>query len=277
MIRLLHEYSIPHMLESLVAQTPLKSIVFTEEYPTQEVKAPTIAWKIATRVPGAEGKETRKPRYRGADIPITGAPQTSYYGQRMTVIYQFDLFHATNAEVNKLQLDFEQFLMEARPSLCEAGVEHFIFEEQLMDSLVKVPERTVARHLRYRAQYTEYIPVLESRINDLLISVREDLDWDIKPIIRGPDIDDVIPVDYNFSGIMGIFDTPDYTVASPSYRDGLDYAVVINTTTTTIAPTIMWLNGGKHPAYGSTYYILFTKWTSSMDTSTGKQTSYDRS
>jgi hypothetical protein len=268
MPQLLNVYSTPILIGNLLKATPLSGIIYTQEFPETEIVAPTVVWHVESSVNGVEGKETKKPRLRGMEW-MDGHPEVIvYFGQAMTTVYQFDLLHKTNGEVNKLHLQFKQFIDEARPALCAHGVSQFIFDQQLRDPRVKVPEHCSARSLRYSVNYTEYTPVVESIVNDLLIVVKEDMTQQLSGMTRSSLAFDIISPNYNYQYMYGIFDQQDWTIETgANYTKGIDYDV-ITFPDDEATKVIHWLSGGRKPTEGATYYILYAKIGSSSETST---------
>jgi len=273
MPRYLTPTNVPELLQQGIQHSGISNTVFTEKYPDEAVTVPTIVWSIARRVPGKEGKETRKPRLREEDRTRPDR-DILYFGQWTTVIYQFDLYHSSDQEVNRLMEGFERFLLEATPALVNAGVETFIFDEQLKDyAIPPTPKDTAVRSLRYMAIFTTVYPVYMKRIGNIKMIINMDRTLESLALTRGTTDTDLLPTTEIVDDIEvtlrieRVYAVSDLIVTSgilPDYIKDVDYYVAWDDTSRQVS--IVWLDSGKQPTAGATYYVHYDKITEYLET-----------
>jgi len=259
-------YGLPLAIWDLIEQNWTdKNILFTQSYPREDVKRPTIVWKIYRRVPGREGLETNKPRFR-MQIEDVDDPSISYdqYAQYMTIIYQFDIFGINNASVNELTEEFDELMFYVTPALKELGVSEWLFEEQLIDTELErqVSQELYKRTLRFRCilerKFIKAVPTIQSIWVQQGIEAAQKKENEL--VIRGSSttrdqlenlwVSNVWSVTKEFK-----LEFSSVYTSGTQYLEGVDYNVVL------IAPTgqsyIDWIQGSKHPLPGEGYYVTY--------------------
>lgn len=255
--------SVPELLERGLKKSSLRNIVFTEEYPDERVTSPTIAWSIASRTLGIEGRERLKPRMRLQDV--AGKDAVTYWGQNTTVIYQFDLFDISNKKVNELMEDFECFVFEASQMLYSCGVDKFVFVEQLKDYSLPVPKDIPCRSLRYMATFSAMYPIHTTRIRQILLSFVMGGGKGSSTIIRGSgdsdtitdDADNIIKPDW----LVAV--SENFVLAEPTYVAGVDYELTEDDDGRAV---ISWVTAGRKPETGSRYCVHYVIYDTSTIT-----------
>ena len=262
----LNPTNIPELLHASMQHSVISDTLFTEKYPDEAVTIPTIVWSIHRRIPGKDGKETRKQRIRKKETSSNNK-SVLYFGQWTTVIYQFDLYHSSDHEVNNLMMRFEQFLMESTPALVRAGVETFIFNEQVKDyTLPPVPSRTAIRSLRYLTVFTAIYPVYLENIRNIKLIIDMDAKLETLAITRSALTIDNIPLQETVDNIVQdlriveIYQVGDNQITSgtiPDYILSIDYYITKDDVSGQLS--VVWITGGKSPETGATYYIYYEK------------------
>jgi hypothetical protein len=247
---------VPLVLADCIKTSALRGVVFTQEYPDSPVKIPTIVWRVYHRTPGNEGKEKYGPRARGGQHNINHSTVVHYWAQWNTVIYQFDLFHATNAAVDELMEKFELFAKEVSSALKNIGIEYFGFYEQLQDYTLPTPKEVPSRSLRYLATFSVTLPLYIPRIRqiDRFVAVNtlgKSFEENSLSLVRGDE--DVDNINLPLAAITMIADQP--LPPAPDYIAGIDYELTV--AENGHSTDITWTLAGKRPAAGSTYYVMY--------------------
>lgn len=246
---------IPNLLEECMKASALKGVVFSQEYPDKPVKVPTIVWHTKHRTPGKENKETKKGRQRGGMQDVNSSTVIEYDVQWSTVIYQFDLFHTSNMEADRLMNEFESFILESMISLIHIGVDTFLFYEQLEDySLPAVLREIPHRSLRYQATFSVYRPVYYPRIRQILSYVKTHCLGECgyaQSVAVNRTSDDFDTVNIPLPAVLGITDAEE--TVEPDYIAGVDYE--LSPAEDGIQTQIIWTRAGKRPETGASYYV----------------------
>lgn len=239
---------IPPLIQECLKNSFLKNVRFSREYPNEPVQGPVIVWRLVRRVMGKEGKERLKPRIRGYQN-MGSDRQVTFWGQWTTAIFQFDLFHVSEQEVDELMCKFELFVMEIRRVLCLSGVDQIIFDEQLQDYSLPTPKEIPQRSVRYSAVMTTLYPVYNARVNQIVLSIASATKTDFIAAVRGDSgLTDSVEIDP--VRITGIGDNE----VDLDYVAGVDYDLSASDDGTTIT----WLEHGLHPSGGATYYVRYS-------------------
>jgi hypothetical protein len=259
-------YSLPLAIWDIVEKGwSYKDLVFTQAHPRENVEHPTIVWSIYRKIPGKEGVETNKPRWRGSVTDETD-PGTRYeqYAQWMTILYQFDIYDIDNESTNDLTEDFEELMFHCTTVLKDLGVSEWLFDEQLIDQELerRVSQELYRRSLRYRCILERKF--IKTSQNIQSIWVRQGMDMNIlaenEVITRGGMIPQDVLQNKWASSIWSI--TKEYKLQFSSvyssgtqYLEGVDFELIV--TTPNGISWIKWLPKGIHPMPGETYYVTY--------------------
>jgi len=189
------------------------------------------------------------PRIRGIDAS-SGNDLVIFWGQWTTAVFQFDLFHTSEDEVDELMKRFELFILEARPTLRASGVDTFILQEQLTDYSLPTPKEVPQRSIRYEATMTTLYPVYQPRVHQITLSVAAGTDILGMEVTRTPD-SSKDTINLPVIRIIGLGNTSDTT----DFVAGIDYDLIDNSDGTA---TIQWLEHGLRPEAGTTYYVHYS-------------------
>lgn len=237
-----------------------RDVEFTENSPRSDVERPTIVWKIYRKVPGKDGVETLKARVRTSTKTEDGLNIVEQSAQWMTIIYQFDIFHTSNQEVNILTEEFEDLLFSSTPTIKKLGASEFIFDEQLEDREVGGFEKQdiYKRTLRYRCILERKFIRVAPTIQQIWISpATQSKLVSNESIVRSPNSNKdrisntwVTTVRYaaviqqiNLEDVGTYLQGVDFNIVKPSLYDGRSY--------------IEWVSGMAHPSPNETYYISY--------------------
>lgn len=245
-IEVLSPIDIPKLLEECKKISAIKDVPFLRVYPDDRVTSPIIVWRIIRRVPGNEGKETKRPRVRSTEYDEDST--VKYMGQWMTTVFQFDIIAPTDEEADSIMLKFEQFMKEAVPALNYNGVDHMIFDEQLTDYSAQLPKEIPVRTLRYVAVMSVYTPLYTNRIAQIAIRTAAGVETAICEMIHGEN--DIVTVPA--ARILGMGNSED----SDDYILSIDYDLV---DIDSACCCIRWRKFGLRPKEGDTYYVRYAK------------------
>lgn len=263
--------------DTIEAVWPQKSVTFVEEFPREKVSGPTIAWSIYRRVPGREGLEINKPRARGYTVdPNDPTILYDQYAQWMTIIYQFDIYHISNPDVNKLTEEFDEFLYFIAPTLKNLGVSEWLFDEQTKDEEIKIQntqdifKRTIRVRCILERKFTQPIPLIQ-QIWLQVGTPGGDIEFNER-IVRGNNsakdqlskkwICNIYAITNNF-----IQDVRTTVPTGTTYLENVDFRLCVNIPTG--KSEIEWLPSGKHPIYPATYYVYYSHIEMNRPTSIG--------
>lgn len=273
MSRYLTATYIPELIRECMQRSSVKDVIFSEVYPKDPVKSPSIVWSIFSRVLGREGKEHLKPRARKVPEDVALA-DTIYFGQWTTVLYQFDIFAPSDQEANDIMEKFERFILEATPTLMRFGVSEIIFEQQLKDDSIDAPSETSVRSLRYIVIFDLVYPIQVKRIKDIELVLHMSPIVEYTSLVRGSGQVDYLEDTTSSGGqvyrlllgnVIGISNEEiNETTDEYYYLENVDYSVVVDDTG---RRGILWNTSGNKPTEGDTYYISYTKRTETVDTS----------
>ena len=248
---ILHPLQIPNAIKEGVAQSALKSVPVFRARPSEPFKGPRIVCRIEQRRPGADNHETKKGRVR-AEIQDDDGTVRWIWGQAATCVVQFDFFHNSDDEVDELVMRFESFVLEYRPALIENGLASFLFVEQLPDNYLQVPKDVPNRTMRYEATMSVLHEVSYSRIQQVALSVTDNIQFTHATITRSQTLgyDEIDAADF---AILGLYSSE--TSSAPDYIADVDYRLE---RVDAGATKIVWLPGALTPAAGGTYVVRYT-------------------
>jgi len=254
-------YTLPLALWDLIQKNWAEEQVnFTEDYPRDSVKGPTIVWSIYRRIPGREGVEVNKPRLRATTSdPSNPTQQMQTYAQWMTIIYQFDIYHISNQEVDALTEKFDNFLFFSVPLLKQLGVSEWLFDEQLSDyDIEKLHQQNIyRRRLRYRCIlekiYNKPVPLVQQVWTQVGASMMNVVT--MEQVTRGSlSPKDQLSKPWAASPVIYISRIPAVSGASEFVED-VDFKLDVSFPSG--VSNIEWLPNGKHPAPGEVYYVTY--------------------
>jgi hypothetical protein len=262
----LSPYSLPLLIWELIQKAwSYKDVAFLQSYPRENVKRPTIVWSIHRRVPGKEGVETLKPRYRGSTVTESDPGIiTEQYAQWMTIIYQFDIYDIDDESTNSLTEAFDELMFFVVPLLQKFGVSEWLFEEQLKDTELerRASQEIYARTLRFRC-------ILERKFikpNPIIQSIQLQQGTMYSRLVNGEQVvrggltaSDTLQQPWVTSVWMATSDSQitflSYASSGTQYMEGVDFRITVDVPTG--ASSILWLPQGLHPMPGQTYYVTY--------------------
>ena len=227
-----------------------RKINFTQAYPRERVDGPTIVWRIISRVPGKEGKETRKPRLRTA---IQDNQQIIHYeAQWMTINYQFDIYEVSAEAVDSLAEEWDSIIGSTVPFLMEKGVEHFMFSQQLQDDTLGYmrQDELYVHSFRYMCILPYYYVNTKQAIRDIYINTESDPDYEVKTIVRGTGVYDNYPEPYldKIYSVYQLIENSERKFFTPN----VDFRVLSQKDGTF---QLYWLQYGAQPEAGEEYIV----------------------
>lgn len=253
--------SFPRVIGELLRVDPqFSNVEYTADFPKQRPNAPLIAYRLLRRTPGMNGVERYKPRLRfwftNEDLTIT-----EIWSQWMSCLYQFDICASSSDEADDLVYKFDTFLRNNVGKLLALGASEVVFEEQLEDALLPNTEDIVVRSIRWLARLEQMEFRNEQSLSQVNIRVFEPSTEDYEPVVRQDTID--IPDQLVQTYITQIEFVSDYSPSgiarTMDYVPNVDFLVVYDTRTN--KTMIKWLEPGKRPAPGTTYYVRYLHWT----------------
>lgn len=260
--------TIPYLIWDIVENAwPNRGVIFTAEHPREDVAGPVITWWLQRRVPGLQGVETFKQRKRSEDTDEDGNI-TETYGQNMVAIFQFDIYALGAQAVNDLTVDFEELMFSAEQILQACGVKRWKLDEQLSETFTIDSARETGtwsatkaqemyrRSLRYRCIYENKIRRSPSLIRSIALRLFGSEQLVIsEPIVHSTQ--DTL-AKLHTDSILLISDSPiadPYLEAARGYLSEVDYNLIVDSETG--ASSIEWVEYGKTPAIGATYYVSY--------------------
>lgn len=143
---------------------------FGPEYPKDhKIDAPFIAYKVRSRVPTrAHGIKNRfVEKVRAQDE--TGH-EINLFSKHFDCEIQFDIFHQTARDANKLVDEFEDFLTMYTGEIKRGGIQEFVFLEQLEDDHdFRWRENYYVRSLVYFARIQKITPIPIYTVDEITI------------------------------------------------------------------------------------------------------------
>ena len=252
--------SFPEEIGNLLREDPdLSAIRYGKAFPRNKEETPTIRYRLIHRVPGIDQIERRKPRLR-REVTDENGRTTQIWSQWMTCVYQWDVCTSSLEEADIILDQFDRFLRASVGPMINMGARDFIFDEQVVDDMLPKTKDVETRSLRWIA----YLHQLEARVVDTIDQVRvrvlESRIEDYQAVTRGAD--GMTPDALNQTHVARILHISD---ASPSgfartlgYFENIDFNTIYDPVTN--QTWIMWIDAGKKPAPGATYYVRYLYW-----------------
>lgn len=262
LLKYVDHITFPMMLGQIVRRDPtLSRIKWTAEYPTEPAECPVMVYTLLSRTPGLGGVETFKPRVRYSYTTSDGT-RVNVLGQWMTCIFRFDCCANTAQEADSILFQLENLIRNSVWEFQQLGVKEILFQEQLSDMLLPRDEkRIITRSMNWMVQL-EYLDVRTTpSIKDIRLQVMLPKAEFVDTVVRGRSLleTDTLSQTYIMQ-ILAVSDPHDDGVArEQDYIEDVDFVVLYNPKTA--LTDIAWLEPGKRPAPGSTYYVRYLHWT----------------
>jgi hypothetical protein len=261
LLKYLDYLTFPKAIGEVVRDTAdFAGVQYVRDMPREPAAVPAIAYRLVSRVPGMDGIETRKSRLRFA-FPNEDSSVTEVWSQWMTCTYQFDVCHHTGPEVDDLGQQFDRLLRDSVGLFLKLGVSEFVFDEQVEDHLL-VPSKGISvLSLRWTARLENLEFRTSPTIQSLRLRVFQPQAEDVEAVVRGDSVENADSLHQTFiSAVMIVSDPSPSGIARLSdYLQGVDYVVLYDPVTAQSA--LRWLDPGKRPSPGSTYYVRYLHWT----------------
>lgn len=250
----------PEDLGDLLRDDPdFRGIRYGKAFPKSKEETPCIRYRLLHRVPGIDHIERKKPRLR-REFVAENKEIVQVWSQWMTCVYQWDVCAASLEEADEILERFDRFLRASVKRMIERGARDFIFDEQVVDSLLPMTKDIEARSLRWVA----YLHQLEARviqpIDEIRIRVLESRTDGLQAIIRGPDLLTPDGLDQTYiDRILCVSDAAPTGIARESdYIQDVDFTAVYDPANN--KTWLMWIEAGRKPAPGATYYLRYLYW-----------------
>jgi hypothetical protein len=247
-------------LGGLLREDPdFRGVKYGKAFPRNREETPTIRYRLIHRVPGIEHIERRKPRLRLEVIDESGKI-VQVWSQWMTCVYQWDVCTSSLEEADEILDKFDRFLRASVGRLLEMGARDFIFDEQVVDEMLPKTKDVETRSLRWVA----YLHQIEARVVDPIdqfrIRVLESHIEDVQAVIRGADL--MVPDGLNqtyISDVLLLSDpSPSGIARTQDYLPDIDYITIYDPANN--KTWIQWIEAGRKPAPGATYYVRYLYW-----------------
>lgn len=244
-----------------------KDIRFSQHYPREDVTSPTIVWSIDRIVPGCEGVETLKPRYRGYELDSDGLNIKEYHFQWLTIIYKFEIYANSQVNIEDLAMDFNEFAFHSIPvlkNLSQGLVHQFLFEEQSSDRELgrQSSQEIYKRTIRYRCVYNRAYVKSVDTLKQIALSFGTTATNIVKNemLTMSSDLSNVLANKWGTEILLVQNDPwmnfPDLPPEERSvYVPNIDYSLTLDMKTGNTY--IKWVENGKKPSNGSHYYITY--------------------
>lgn len=255
--------SFPRILGEFVKVDPqFTGVLYTEDFPTAtRPQTSMVTYRLIKRVPGMDKIATRKPRlrfsYKNDDQTII-----EIWSQWMTCIYQFDIIASTSQEADDLLYKFDWFIRHNVGVFLSMGVSELVFEEQLEDHLLPNTEDLIVRSIRWLARLENLEYRTTPVFNQAIIRVFEPQEQAVEALVRGPDLKTVDALKQTFVSAIAFVSNPasgGTEGMTSDYSPNVDFLILYNSDTHTTA--LQWLEPGRNPAPGATYYVRYSHWT----------------
>lgn len=260
-VKFLDYVTFPKAVGELFRDDPeFEEVVYRAYHPKEEAQVPCVLYKLVRRVPGMDAVETRGPRYR-YNLAEDDGSVTEVYSQWMTCLYQFDVCSHSTDEADNIVRNFEKFMKKITGELQRLGVAEVIFEEQLEDQLVPRTADMPVRSLRYLVK----LDAVEARnipgIKKFQIRMLYPRAESVEEVVRGADINEPDVLSQTFiCKIIYVSDpSPSGIARSEDYIPGIDFDIWYDPQTS--KTILQWLEAGKRPVPGASYFVRYHHWT----------------
>jgi hypothetical protein len=252
---------LPRYLGALLRDHPdFQGIRYTSSHPKEGAEVPCIVHNLTNRTPGHKGieKYAGRPKYQVQSDDQQQVLQI--HTQLMTCVYQWDVYANSGDEADDIAWRLEEFMDSATPHLMEKGVQAFVFDEALQDDLLRISRDFEKRSLRYLGLVekvrTKTSPTLD-RINLRVLYPQFE---EYEALLRHQGVE--TPDTLSRRGVSRILFVSN---ASPSgiarendYLEGIDYNVWYDPYQR--ITYLEWIEAGRRPADGVTYYVRYLYW-----------------
>lgn len=259
-VHYLDHLSLPKLIGQLVRQSSeFAGVGYSATRPKEPGQVPHISYQLVRRIPGNDGVETVKPRFRYS-FPSRDNSIVEVWSQWMTCIFQWDVMALTAQEADELCWKLERLIRNHVGLLQQLRVQEMIFEEQLQDHLLERTPEIETRSIRFKAILNSFeertvVPITELHLNLFLAQSAN-----YEAVVRGPDLNtfDILQ-QRNISRIICVSAESVSGIARTSdYLQDLDYEIRYDPMTRETA--LRWLEAGKNPDPGETYYVRYQYW-----------------
>lgn len=265
---------LPRYIGSLIRDhADFQNIRYSRARPKERSQVPCITYTLVSRTPGHQGIEKYGARLRGY-LPADGDHVVHVHGQLMTCVYQWDCYANTGEEADEVAWKLDWFLHSAVPHLLDRGVIAAVFDEELQEGLLNASRDFEMKSLRWVILLEHLRTKATPVIRNILLRVLSPQLEETETLLRNSGVETadhlarekishiICISDYSPSGIAREFD----------YVEGVDYLVWQDPLRK--RTSIQWLEPGKRPADGATYYVRYLYWAPGPTLSVGSQNVY---
>ena len=247
------------LLIILGMQPALKNVVLTQDYPQTIEEAPRVVWSLEGRESGIEGRNRKGP-YMSETWPTDNGCILEKWVQPQSFQISFECFGTTPDECERIKDFIEMFIVRNPYSWASSGARQFFFNSEgshsrtvLGGAAQPLDKRTLHYWGAMDAIYINQvdrigtIEVLNTTSNASVLTV---------PIVRGLDgsMADIFPIPGPLV-LLFLHDRVDRM--SLDYLPNTDYTFVIDREKLGLRFYLNWINQGRNPLPGSTYYATY--------------------
>jgi hypothetical protein len=232
---------------------------YTNVFPKTPAEVPCVVYNMIRRVPGMDGIETRAPRIRQEIINEDGS-WLQIWSQWMTCLFQFDCCAESRTEAEDLAYRLDAKIRESKGVLLQLGVSEMWFDEQLRDDVLPRIEGVETSSLRWGARLDQIEFQTWPGIQEVRCRVFSPQADAVEALVRGSDLKtkDAL-AQTHISKIIYVSDpSPSGIARTDDYFPDVDFEVFYDFRRGKTA--LLWLEPGKRPAPGATYYVRYLYW-----------------
>lgn len=265
LIKFVDHITFPKVMGEIIRNNPdFEGVQYTSSFPKEDEdrtgRVPCIVYRLLRRVPGIEGLETKKPRFR-SKVHEDDGTITEVWSQWMTNSFQFDCVALSNDEADELVWKLDQLLQDNVVTFLQLGARDLIFDEQLEDALLPRSKDLCVRSLRWTL-YTDAVRLRNVQgIDEIRIRTFLPQDDAVEAVVRAASLDqyDVLQQTHITKIIYVSNPSPSGIARTEDYLPGVDFVTVYDPHSARTA--ILWTEEGRHPQPGQTYYVRYAYWT----------------
>jgi hypothetical protein len=261
MIKRVDHITFPRVLGEMVRNEPaFKGIAYTHTYPKSKAEVPCIRYKLVRRTPGHEGVEPYKPRLRFTFKNEDGTI-AEVWSQWMLCSYQFDCCALSSDEAEDLCWMFDDYITQQVGELKKLGVSEMWFDEEGEDALLKPSIDVECRTIRWMVR----MDAVRLRNSDPIraLQIHEFLPQEeaVEAVVHGSDIEQPDWLQQTYISTVLLVSNPSTSgiARQEDYVRDIDFQVVFDPETHTTG--LLWIEPGKRPEPGATYYVRYNHWT----------------
>jgi hypothetical protein len=234
---------------------------YTNTHPDAPAKTPCVVYNMIRMVPGIDGVEKYKPRFRDHVIYNEDGSVTEVWSQWMDCLFQFDCCATNRGEASDLAWRIRKKLKESVGLFQTLGAREVVFDEQLRDSTLPRVEGIETASVRFRAiledvEFRSWPTIQEIRCRVFYPQTDE-----YESMVRGADPAAGDELNRKFiSKILFVSDPSASGIArTEDYLPNVDFDTEYDIRTG--KTKIIWTDPGKRPAAGAAYFVRYLYWT----------------